>query len=157
MIRYLKTIQYLALTVLMLALSNYLQAQVQCYQGYQDLDDLTQEELDALAAAGIDIEVLRSSDPNEIIGTSGYLAIIGEDTIHWVSATQSLPYTIYFENDPDFATAAAQRVEVRHQIHALGNLATFGIGGMWVAIISDVGVMIAAVLNAIRCLFVKNL
>ena len=36
-------------------------------------------------------------------------------------------------------------------------LATFGIGGMWVAIISDVGVMIAAVLNAIRCLFVKNL
>lgn len=128
MIRYLKTIQYLALTVLMLALSNYLQAQVQCYQGYQDLDDLTQEELDALAVAGIDIEVLRSSDPNEIIGTSGYLAIIGEDTIHWVSATQSLPYTIYFENDPDFATAAAQRVEVRHQIHALGNLATFGIG-----------------------------
>ena len=36
-------------------------------------------------------------------------------------------------------------------------LATLGIGGMWVAIISDVGVMIAAVLNAIRCLFVKNL
>ena len=36
-------------------------------------------------------------------------------------------------------------------------LATFGIGGMWVAIISDVGVMIVAVLNAIRCLFVKNL
>ena len=36
-------------------------------------------------------------------------------------------------------------------------LATFGIGGMWVAILSDVGVMIAAVLNAIRCLFVKNL
>ena len=36
-------------------------------------------------------------------------------------------------------------------------LATFGIGGMWVAIIADVGVMILAVLNAIRCLFVKNL
>ncbi len=36
-------------------------------------------------------------------------------------------------------------------------LATVGIGGMWVAILSDVGVMIAAVLNAIRCLFVKNL
>ena len=36
-------------------------------------------------------------------------------------------------------------------------LATLGIGGMWVAIISDVGVMIAAVLNAIRCLFVKDL
>ncbi len=36
-------------------------------------------------------------------------------------------------------------------------LATIGVGGMWVAILSDVGVMIAAVLNAIRCLFVKNL
>lgn len=101
---------------------------VECYQGYQEREAEQQRMLDEMAAAGIDIEVLRSSDPNEIIGTTGYLAIIGEDTIRWVSADQSLPYTIYFENDPDFATAAAQRVEVRHQIHALGNLATFGIG-----------------------------
>ncbi len=36
-------------------------------------------------------------------------------------------------------------------------LAAFGIANMWVAIIADVGVMILAVLNAIRCLFVKNL
>jgi len=28
---------------------------------------------------------------------------------------------------------------------------------MWIAIIADVGVMILAVLNAIRCLFVRNL
>ena len=33
-------------------------------------------------------------------------------------------------------------------------LAAFGIANMWVAIIADVGVMILAVLNAIRCLFV---
>lgn len=101
---------------------------VECYQGYQEREAEQQRMLDEMAAAGIDIEVLRSSDPNEIIGTTGYLAIIGEDTIRWVSADQSLPYTIYFENDPDFATAAAQRVEVRHQIHPLVNLATFGIG-----------------------------
>ena len=36
-------------------------------------------------------------------------------------------------------------------------LGAFGIANMWVAIISDVGVMIVAVLNAIRALFVKNL
>ncbi len=36
-------------------------------------------------------------------------------------------------------------------------LAAIGIANMWVAIFADVGVMIIAVLNAIRCLFVKNL
>lgn len=36
-------------------------------------------------------------------------------------------------------------------------LAAFGIANMWVAIIADVGVMILAVFNAIRCLFVNKL
>ena len=36
-------------------------------------------------------------------------------------------------------------------------LAAIGIANMWLAIIADVGVMILAVLNAIRCLFVKDL
>lgn len=36
-------------------------------------------------------------------------------------------------------------------------LGAFGFANMWVAIIADVGVMIIAVLNAIRALFVKNL
>ncbi len=36
-------------------------------------------------------------------------------------------------------------------------LAAFGIANMWVAILADVGVMIAAVLNAIRCLFTERL
>ena len=36
-------------------------------------------------------------------------------------------------------------------------LAAVGIANMWVAIFADVGVMILAVLNAIRCLMVKNL
>ncbi len=35
-------------------------------------------------------------------------------------------------------------------------LAAFGIANMWIAIIADVGVMIIAVLNAIRCLFVSK-
>ncbi len=36
-------------------------------------------------------------------------------------------------------------------------LAALGIANMWIAIIADVGVMIVAVLNAIRCLFVSKL
>ncbi|MBR2527793.1 MAG: cadmium-translocating P-type ATPase [Blautia sp.] len=36
-------------------------------------------------------------------------------------------------------------------------LGALGFANMWVAIIADVGVMILAVLNAIRCLYVKNL
>lgn len=36
-------------------------------------------------------------------------------------------------------------------------LGAFGIANMWLAIFADVGVMILAVLNAIRCLFIKKL
>ncbi len=36
-------------------------------------------------------------------------------------------------------------------------LAAFGIANMWLAIFADVGVMIVAVLNAIRCLYTRNL
>ena len=65
-------------------------------------------------------------DPNEIIGTKGYDAL--GDTLQWVAATASLPYTIYFENDPELATAAAQKVEVRHRLHAKADISTFAIG-----------------------------
>ncbi len=36
-------------------------------------------------------------------------------------------------------------------------LGALGIANMWMAIFADVGVMVIAVLNAIRALFVKNL
>ena len=36
-------------------------------------------------------------------------------------------------------------------------LVALGLASMWLAIFADVGVMILAVLNAIRALFVKNL
>ena len=36
-------------------------------------------------------------------------------------------------------------------------LGAFGIANMWLAIFADVGVMVIAVLNAIRALFVKNI
>ena len=40
---------------------------------------------------------------------------------------------------------------------ALGSLVALGFANMWLAIFADVGVMILAVLNAIRALFVKKL
>ena len=36
-------------------------------------------------------------------------------------------------------------------------LGALGIANMWIAIFADVGVMVIAVLNAIRTLYVKNL
>lgn len=77
-------------------------------------------------ADSTDVDVQNPSDPNEIIGTKGYDAL--GDTLQWVAATTSLPYTIYFENDPELATAAAQKVEVRHRLHAKADISTFTIG-----------------------------
>ena len=36
-------------------------------------------------------------------------------------------------------------------------LGALGLANMWLAIFADVGVMVLAVLNAVRALFVKNL
>lgn len=122
------------LVIVLMSLANIVEGQrpvaewVRCFQGFQERDDERQRILDELAAAGVDISVYFPQDPNEIRGTVGYDDPNSGDTLQWVSAEQSLPYTIYFENDPELATAAAQRVEVRHPFHSLGNLATFGIG-----------------------------
>lgn len=67
-----------------------------------------------------------SKDPNEIIGTKGYDAL--GDTLQWVAATASLPYTIYFENDPELATASAQKVEIRCPLHPKVDISTFTVG-----------------------------
>lgn len=56
---------------------------------------------------GQDFEGQTSVDPNEIIGPQGH------DSLRWVSINEVLNYTIYFENDPEFATANAQNVDVR--------------------------------------------
>ena len=51
-----------------------------------------------------------SVDPNDIIGPDGY------DSERWVSINDELSYTIRFENDPDFATAPAQKVVVTYPV-----------------------------------------
>jgi len=75
------------------------------------------------------IPIVCSRDPNDMIGPEGY----GEPK--WVSVKDNLPYTIRFENDPDFATAPAQRVEIRHVLDSDLNLFSlrlgdFGFGNM---------------------------
>lgn len=63
-----------------------------------------------------------SVDPNEIIGPTGV------DTVRWVSINDILNYTIMFENDPEFAAAAAQMVDVRFDFPSKAFQKNFGIG-----------------------------
>ena len=97
-----------------------------CNKGPQEppVKEPPQRDPNPSGEGGSDNEV--GGDPNEIIGTRGYDAL--GDTMQWVAATASLPYTIYFENDPELATAAAQKVEVRHRLHAKADISTFAIG-----------------------------
>ena len=64
-----------------------------------------------------------SADPNEIIGPTGY-----DDSLRWVSINDVLNYTIFFENDPDFATANAQKVDVRFDFANKAAMKGFGLG-----------------------------
>ncbi len=67
--------------------------------------------------------VVGSCDPNEIIGPEGF----GPEK--FVSNTETLNYTINFENDPDNATAPAQRVVIRQQLDDNFNPASFRLLG----------------------------
>lgn len=63
-----------------------------------------------------------SGDPNEIIGPVGY------DSVRWVSINDVLNYTILFENDPEFASANAQKVDVRFSFDDKAWMRGFGLG-----------------------------
>lgn len=115
--------------VVLLSINGYCQS-VTCIQGKQQQPEAfhgTPQPSNEPGANNI-CSVFMPADPNEIIGTIGYDAPNSVDTFQWVSKSEYLPYTIYFENDPDFATAAAQRVEIRHKLHPRANYATFGVG-----------------------------
>src|SRR5574344_2268004 len=77
---------------------------VKCHQGNQTpnhFDNPTNHPGGSFTSAGA-----ISADPNEITGPAGY------DTVRWVSSNDVLSYTIFFENNPEFATAAAQKVNI---------------------------------------------
>ena len=94
---------------------------IDCNQGDQNRPEQNAPIKDPVAGAASKGQV--SYDPNEIIGPSGY------DSVRWVSINDVLHYTIFFENDPDFATAAAQRVDVRFDFLNKLWMNGFGIGG----------------------------
>lgn len=77
---------------------------VKCNQGNQKEHTITPCEM---YSTGAEIVGQFSYDPNEIVGRQGY------DSLRWVSINDVLNYTTYFENDPEFATANTQRVDVR--------------------------------------------
>ena len=73
-------------------------------------------------------DVPAARDPNELIGPSGY----GYE--HWIGKVQELPYAVYFENDPELATAPAQVVSIRQPLDedldvSTLRLGSFGFGG----------------------------
>jgi len=68
------------------------------------------------------LDVKKDVDPNEIIGPSGY----GYE--NWASKDQILPYSIHFENDPEFATATARDITIRQTLDTDLNPRTFRLG-----------------------------
>ncbi|GAL86032.1 hypothetical protein MYP_3261 [Sporocytophaga myxococcoides] len=70
----------------------------------------------------IDIPVVFPRDPNDILGPEGF------GPQRWISVKDILPYTIRFENDPEFATAPAQKVVIRTPIDPHLNIYSFRLG-----------------------------
>jgi len=93
-----------------------------CCRGCGEQDPPPPPQQDTIPTDSTGIPSWTSSDPNEIIGTEGY------DSLHWVSVNQMLAYTVYFENDPVFATASAQRVEIRLKLHPNMDRNSFSLG-----------------------------
>lgn len=92
----------------------------QCYKGNQE-QQKNNDSVPELGASASSLRVI-SYDPNEILGPVGY------DSVRWVSINDVLSYTIFFENDPDFATAAAQRVDIRFGFDDKMWMRGFGVG-----------------------------
>lgn len=119
--------------LLLLLFSNSLVAQnvngIKCNQGDKNggpgSGGTEQTDPNPSKGAGLEIPVVAPMDPNEIIGPEGYL---DPDSSRWVSTKATLGYTIYFENDPEFATANAQRVEVRYALDENADIYSFGLG-----------------------------
>ncbi len=66
--------------------------------------------------------VIASKDPNDIMGPAGY----GEKK--WVAVTQTMTYTVRFENDPKLATAPAQTVSVNMEVDSTLDVRSFRLG-----------------------------
>lgn len=73
-------------------------------------------------------EVLKcSDDPNEIFGPTGYTNA-DSTVVRMINATDDINYTILFENDPEFASAAAARVKITCPLDDNTDPTTFRLG-----------------------------
>ena len=68
-----------------------------------------------------------SNDPNEIFGPAGYTNA-DSTVVRMINADDDMIYTIQFENDPEFATAAAARVKVTCPLDEHADPTTFRLG-----------------------------
>ena len=101
----------------------------QCNKGQENrVDNAGELKPDSNFCAEGNSECYQPIDPNEIVGLEGYDALESTDTLRWVSATQSLAYTVYFENDAELAMASASKVSIRVPLHEKLNYASLGIG-----------------------------
>ncbi len=66
--------------------------------------------------------ILAGRDPNDIIGPDGY------GDARWITATETLPYTIRFENDDSLATAPVQFVRVTHVLDTSVSVSSYRVG-----------------------------
>jgi|GEM_PF-1014649 len=91
----------------------------------RDCTECADDNLEFISFTGVDpckgfiVNVLQPIDPNEIIGPEGY----GDP--NWISINDEVPYTVLFENDPEFAMADARRIEIIHYFDDKANPATF--------------------------------
>jgi hypothetical protein len=87
-----------------------------------DNDPLPIPERDRHKGADAAMAVMMAVDPNELEGPAGV------DSVRWVGMNDRLNYTIYFENDPEFATAHAQKVDVRFDFPDKRLMRDFAVG-----------------------------
>lgn len=99
-----------------------------CGGGNDNLMDIAPSKPDQHPFDSTDVPVYIHKDPNEIVGLDSYDVSKSTDTLRWVSSTQSLAYTIYFENDAELAMSAASKLTITMSLHEKLNYATFGVG-----------------------------
>lgn len=87
----------------------------------------TDELLDQVRKPLITEKVCTSDDPNEIFGPAGYTDP-DSTVVRMISPQDNLSYTIQFENNPEFATAAAARVKIECPLDEHGDPTTFRLG-----------------------------
>lgn len=114
-----KIVKYLLLFLLLLC-SAVSSADDTCKGGNSDLpspSDHENTQADSATSSGV-----VSADPNELLGPTGF------DSLRWVSINDILPYTVFFENDPEFAMAAAQKVNISLDFPQKTLMTKFGLG-----------------------------